>query len=141
MGINDYLKCPGLDRTLATIPVEIHCPQCERTIEIWSDEIKRRCLQCGILVFNPNPLVKIPEVNDAEPEQIGSQNKLDELINLAVSLGSDAVTRIPAHEISIENHLADLCQEAKCEDYGQSPTCPPNVKGPEWIKKYLMQYF
>lgn len=66
MGLNDYLKCPGLDHTLSTIPIDLNCPQCDKTIEIWSDEIKSRCTQCGTTVFNPNPLVKISDEKTAE---------------------------------------------------------------------------
>lgn len=139
MGLNDYLKCPGLNQTLATIPIELKCPQCDKTIEIWSDEFKSRCTQCGTTVLNPNPSVNIPDEKTAESNQTTMHCKSEELVELALSMGSDAAMIFPAHEILIENHLANLCKETRCQNYGLSPTCPPNVKGPEWIKKYLKE--
>ena len=54
-----------------------------------------------------------------------------------MSLGSNAVTIVEVGSIQIEERLADLCREARCPNYGLSPTCPPHVKGPEWLKKYI----
>lgn len=44
---------------------------------------------------------------------------------------------MPASAISAEDHLAALCLETRCENYGLSPTCPPNVEGPSWMRKYM----
>lgn len=94
MGLNDYLKCPGLNQTLATIPIDLKCPQCDKTIEIWSDEIKIRCTQCGTTVFNPNPLVKIPDEKTGESNQTTIHCKSEELAELDLSDGNDAVNKI-----------------------------------------------
>ncbi len=137
MGLNDSLKCPGLDITLSVIPVEVDCSQCNEIVEIWSDELKRRCARCGTVVFNPNPLVRMTKEELSAPNQISLPDKLDELIEMAISLGSSAATIVDADKILVENYLANICLETKCPNYGLSPTCPPNVEGPEWLKEYL----
>ncbi len=70
----------------------------------------------------------------ANPELI---SKLEELTSLAIGLGASDAKIIPANEISAEDHLAALCKETRCENYGSSPTCPPNVKGPVWMREQL----
>ena len=144
MGLNDYLKCPGLDLTLSTIPMDLQCPRCGATIEIWSDEHKRRCHECRAMVYNPDPLVPMPG-SDGEnlsqgtiPDSI-DQAKLEELVELAISLGCDGAVILPAEEIVVDSTLAALCFEPRCQNYGNSPTCPPHVEGPEWISGYLSE--
>ncbi len=44
------LKCPGQDQRSLT--VSLHpCPQCGYAVEIFSDEMRRRCPKCGVLVL------------------------------------------------------------------------------------------
>jgi predicted metal-binding protein len=62
--------------------------------------------------------------------------QLRDLTELAVAMGSDAATLIETVNIRIDPQLAALCLETKCPNYGQSPTCPPNVEGPEWLLEY-----
>lgn len=137
MGLNDTLKCPGMDETLSTFPIEFDCPQCNGIVEIWSDEMKRRCTACGTMVFNPAPSVKIPDNNTLETNNKHSEGSIDELLELAMSLGSSAVTIVDGKNIQIDNQLADLCLETKCPNYASSPTCPPHVEGPDWLKKHI----
>lgn len=139
MSFNDSLKCPGLDRTLTVIPVEQPCPQCGEIVEIWSDEMKRRCAGCGMVVHNPNPLFAIPDPTMNESNPSAHQSRLDELVALAISLGASTATIVDARDIRVEDGLANLCREARCPNYGLSPTCPPHVKGPEWLRQYLKQ--
>lgn len=65
--------------------------------------------------------------------------KLDELAQLALGLGASGAKIIPASEIVAEDHLAALCKETRCPNYGTSPTCPPNVNGPEWFREQLKE--
>ena len=144
MGLNDYLKCPGFDRTLSTIPKDLQCPQCGTNVEIWSDEVTRRCHECQTMIFNPDPLVPMPG-SDAENKSQDTisdsidQARLDELVQLAISLGCDGAVIVPAEEIVVDPELAALCFEPRCQNYGSSPTCPPYVEGPEWISNYLRE--
>ncbi|WP_163340412.1 DUF2284 domain-containing protein [Desulfopila sp. IMCC35008] len=133
MGLNDTLKCPGMDKTLSTFPIEFDCPQCNAIVEIWSDELKCRCTQCGTVVFNPDPSVKKPDPKTFESKA----NPIDELLELAMDFGSSAVTILDADHIQIDNQIADLCRETKCPNYGSSPTCPPHVRGPDWLKNNI----
>lgn len=64
---------------------------------------------------------------------------MHELIELAVSLGSSRAVVIDSNKIVIENYLPNLCLETKCPNYGLSPTCPPNVEGPEWLKNFIKE--
>jgi hypothetical protein len=116
MSLSDYLKCPGFDRTLSTIPKDLRCPQCGTNVEIWSDEVKRRCHECQTMVFNPDPLVPMPgsaaenQSQGAVPDSI-DQARLDELVELAISLGCDGAVIVPTVEIVVDPKLAALCFE------------------------------
>jgi len=50
MGIESFLKCPGMERALTIIPELFLCPCCGAEIEIWTDERKAKCIRCGKLV-------------------------------------------------------------------------------------------
>ena len=48
-------KCPGVNPRNWR-PEDIHenaCPQCNRTIEFWKDDVKQKCPGCGKIMFNP----------------------------------------------------------------------------------------
>ncbi|BBO90540.1 DUF2284 domain-containing protein [Desulfosarcina ovata] len=137
MGVNDSLKCPGLDRPPTVIPDKRHCPQCGEIVEIWSDQVKLRCAKCGMVVYNPDPLIAIPDPKTDESNQVALKSRLDELIDLAIHLGGSAATVVDARDILVEDYLANLCREAKCPNYGLSPTCPPHVEGPQWLRRYI----
>jgi len=52
-------KCPGQD--FRNLRVSLHiCPNCGYEVEIFSDEIKAQCLQCGEMVYRE----KIPSCID-----------------------------------------------------------------------------
>ena len=61
----------------------------------------------------------------------------DKLIELAISLGAGGAVALGVEHVSAEDHLAALCKETRCENYGLSPTCPPHVRGPAWLREYL----
>jgi len=45
-----YSKCPGQDGR--NLRVELYrCPNCEKEVEIFSDEIKVKCRNCGTQVY------------------------------------------------------------------------------------------
>ena len=44
-------KCPGAANIRIPIPSYKECPQCGEEVEIWSDELKAKCLKCGATVF------------------------------------------------------------------------------------------
>lgn len=72
--------------------------------------------------------------NQADPE---FRAKLEELTQLAIGLGASDAKVISASDVLAEDHLAALCKETRCQNYGISPTCPPNVEGAAWMRKQL----
>ncbi|MDD9302347.1 MAG: hypothetical protein HUK40_08390 [Desulfobacter sp.] len=139
MGLNESMKCPGLDQTLSTVPIEFNCHGCGAMVEIWSDEIKRRCGQCKTMILNPNPSVKISEKHPIAKDMDSLNDIIEELLRLATDLGSSAAAVVDGKKIKIENDIASLCQETRCPNYGLSPTCPPNLNGPDWLREYMRE--
>ncbi len=46
----DVLRCPGQDAR--NLSVSLHpCPECGYAVEIFSDEMRRRCPKCGAIVL------------------------------------------------------------------------------------------
>ncbi len=64
-----------------------------------------------------------------------STQELNELIRLARRLGASAVGIIEASQVPVEDHLANVCREIRCEAYGLSPSCPPHVSGPSGFRE------
>jgi hypothetical protein len=63
------------------------------------------------------------------------QNRLNQIEQLAVKLGASATRFISASDILVEDVLAKLCQEPRCECFGLSARCPPQVAGPSSLRK------
>lgn len=66
--------------------------------------------------------------------------QLSELIELARSLGATDAAVISAIDISVEDDLAKLCSEPRCENYGLSASCPPHVAGPLGFRELLKHF-
>jgi len=43
-------SCPGISQFMRPVPEYIKCPKCGGDVEIWSDEEKAQCHQCGTTV-------------------------------------------------------------------------------------------
>jgi predicted metal-binding protein len=54
-----------------------------------------------------------------------------DLIRLAHEAGATAAAVITAESIVLSEDLAALCHPDACERYGQAPSCPPVIRGPE----------
>ena len=65
---------------------------------------------------------------------------LDELTQRALELGATAAAIISTGDIHVEDALAALCAEPRCENYGQSASCPPHVSGPSGFRKLIRLY-
>jgi hypothetical protein len=50
MATTEFGKCPGPERSAPPSPENFSCPGCGAEVEIWTDEKKRKCPQCGELV-------------------------------------------------------------------------------------------
>ena len=66
--------------------------------------------------------------------------RLKELIQLAFGSGASGATAISTNDISVEDDLANLCSEPRCESYGLSTSCPPNVSGPSGFRELLKNF-
>jgi len=58
-------------------------------------------------------------------------NVLEELQQLAMSLGATDVAIIGSDKIQVDDKFVSFCKDPRCENYGLSPGCPPHVSGPE----------
>lgn len=62
------------------------------------------------------------------------------LLQTAHSLGATDAACILSSKIEISDELATLCENTKCEHYGASFRCPPNVSGPVGFRKRIKDY-
>jgi predicted metal-binding protein len=69
-----------------------------------------------------------------------NNKKLKALIQDAQKLGASEAKIISTKEIVVEDNLADMCREPRCENYGLSKSCPPHVSGPSAFKKQLEKF-
>jgi predicted metal-binding protein len=79
----------------------------------------------------------IESVAEMKDRQQRETADLKELTELAGRLGASNAKVISTSEITIEDHLANLCKEPPCENYGLSASCPPHVAGPSGFVKLL----
>jgi len=66
--------------------------------------------------------------------------RLKELIKLACLSGANGAAAISTGDISVEDDLANLCREPRCESYGLSTSCPPYVSGPSGFRELLKKF-
>lgn len=71
---------------------------------------------------------------------MNDQSVLSELTRLAVELGATDARAIAAADVPVEDHLAQLCREPGCENYGLSAGCPPHVTGPSGMREMLARF-
>ena len=131
-----YFKCPGNDPVSRAIPELFDCPDCGTDVEIWTDENKGKCASCN-RVFRKDNTTKTGEKKSNEQN---AWKALYKLTQLACQLGASDANAISTTEISVEDSLADLCQEPGCENYGLSASCPPHVSGPGGFRKLLKAF-
>ena len=66
--------------------------------------------------------------------------KLKALLQDAQHSGASEAKIISARDIVVDHHLADMCREPRCENYGLSKSCPPHVSGPTVFKQALEKF-
>jgi predicted metal-binding protein len=69
-----------------------------------------------------------------------NNKKLKALIQDAQQSGASEAKIISARDIVVDHHLADMCREPRCENYGLSKSCPPQVSGPFVFKQVLEKF-
>ena len=80
------------------------------------------------------------QIHSRNDRQQTINSVLEELIELALEIGASAATTISVGGIHVEEELAALCEEPRCENYGQSASCPPHVSGPSGFRKLIRKY-
>ena len=68
-----------------------------------------------------------------------SNEDTEKLLQCATDSGASKAVILPVSDITIEDALADMCLEPKCENYGLSKSCPPNVSGPSGFRDKLKE--
>jgi len=64
----------------------------------------------------------------------------EDILALAHDKGvSDAVIISP-ETIPVDKKFAGFCKEPGCPGYGQSMSCPPHARGPEWFQSQIKTY-
>ncbi len=66
-----------------------------------------------------------------------SGQKRNALIQLARRSGASEVGIVTSSQVPVEDHLANVCREIRCETYGLSPSCPPHVSGPAGFRELI----
>jgi predicted metal-binding protein len=69
-----------------------------------------------------------------------NNKKLKALIQDAQQFGASEAKIISARDIVVDHHLAEMCREPRCENYGLSKSCPPHVSGPFVFKQVLEKF-
>jgi predicted metal-binding protein len=64
---------------------------------------------------------------------------LEELKQLAMSLGATNVAVRLTTDIKIDEKLVSFCKDPRCPNYGMSLSCPPHVSGPNGFYKLLAE--
>lgn len=54
----DIHKCPSTDPLGQAAPEDYECPQCGADVEIWTDEQKAKCPECGTVVIKVEAKLK-----------------------------------------------------------------------------------
>ncbi len=67
-------------------------------------------------------------------------NKFSNLLDLARHLGAVAATLIEVKDIIVRDELAGMCLEPRCDGYGRSMSCPPQVAGPQGFRELMPDY-
>ena len=79
-----------------------------------------------------------PDKNNKMNQAETHESRMASLLELATRLGATDACVISTSDILVEDRLAEICKETRCESYGRSKSCPPHVAGPsmlrEWIK-------
>jgi predicted metal-binding protein len=83
---------------------------------------------------NPGQPQISPQINNSDLNILPGH-----LVDQALALGAHGAAAISPDQIPIQDSLAALCAELKCDGYGQSMSCPPQVAGPAWLRARLAE--
>jgi len=81
--------------------------------------------------------VNVEVINNSLDE---TNDRLKDLTQLAFRSGASGAEAICTSDILVEDDLANLCREPRCEGYGLSTSCPPYVSGPSGFRELLKNF-
>ena len=132
-------SCPGSRAIRKPIPEDIKCPKCGRDVEIWTDELKATCPNCGEKVFREQEISCIDWCPQAK-ECVGPEvyERLRPGVQEDFS-GSDTILDVikREHERVLEN-IGLLRASSLCLKLGAlTPQSAVRGKGIEHLSKVL----
>lgn len=131
----------------------MECQKCQASIPE-GDERKHRgevvCEDCYIDSLHAekpvcNPWAEYLSTRSASEGEksvlkLNDRKNIEVLLQATYSLGATDAACIQSSKIEISDDLAALCTNPKCEHYGTSLRCPPNVSGPNGFRKRVKDY-
>lgn len=118
---SDLFACPGSRPEMLGVPETHPCPECGHPVEIWTDENTGKCSACGSRMKAP-----------------GQHNSLfQSVVEAALVRGATEAVILRPDEVAVDPALAEKCLAPRCEFYGLSKSCPPNVSGPKAFTEKL----
>lgn len=79
----------------------------------------------------------VPQTNKPDNAADKPEANFETLTRSAMELGASGARVISAGEIVAEDYLAGFCREPQCPNFGLSPSCPPNVSGPDGFRRMV----
>lgn len=131
----------------------MECYKCETTIpegeerklkgEVLCEDCYIDSLYAAKPVCNPwEEYLSTRSASNDEKNVLNLKNRrnIEVLLQTVHSLGATDAACILSNKIEISDELATLCKNPKCEHYGTSFRCPPNVSGPKGFRKRIKDY-
>ncbi len=78
-----------------------------------------------------------PDKNNKMDQTETHESRMTSLLELATHLGATDAGVISTSDILVEDRLAEICKETRCESYGRSKSCPPHVGGPSMFREWI----
>ncbi len=79
-------------------------------------------------------------VDDSVTRLSPEQDKLDEIVAVALANGMDRAKVVPTSVITIEARAQAKCLIPRCTSYGKSLTCPPNTPSTDEVREIVGDY-
>ncbi len=72
--------------------------------------------------------------------KISNKIKIETIMEDARKSGATELEIVSTKNIIIDDNLAKMCEEPRCENYGLSKSCPPHVAGPSILRKQMEKF-
>jgi predicted metal-binding protein len=120
-----------------TNPDYLQCPKSDTVVENRINEAAEKSLSCKKYCKKKQFLKRSTSSSGTSDKK---NAKLKKLMQYAKNTGATEAEVISTINIVVEEKLANMCLEPRCENYGFSKNCPPYVSGPSRFKKQLENF-